>query len=59
MLRSSLKSLSNMHIDNEVETILAMAGIKETARAENLSRADFIRLTECYLRRKGMAGDIK
>lgn len=43
MLRASLKSL-----DQDPERLLGDAGISPTARAEELSVADFIRLAQCF-----------
>lgn len=45
MLRAALKSLVS-----DSETLLNLAGIEPTARAENLSVDDFIKLTEAYER---------
>ena len=53
MLRSSLKSLPGLSGENDIEQILAMAEIKETARAEDLTKEQFIVLSECYLAQKG------
>lgn len=53
MLRSSLKSLSGLAKEAALEALFEKSGLKETARAEDLSRQDFIKLTGCYLEIEG------